>query len=203
MNLVKTLTKYSPKSLRLLFTSTPTQYLISYILQSLLFTLSLTSFMTAILKSLSLPYLRPLVTNSLTKSLLTLFFLYLEVWGYEGWLRIAGWACGIFVGLYVYDCGMGLAESYVGRVRGRYLLQVLGWVLAGVVMPLVVIQIYVKEYPTVMYIILVVELATVGITNALKNRHIIFTSVSSLSILSIPLLRHLRFQSTWATNLPL
>jgi len=52
---------------------------------------------------------------------------------------VVGYLLGLYVGIYVYDCGRNVGEWYVHRIRGYYVWQVVGYVLLTILIPLAII----------------------------------------------------------------
>ena len=146
MSLVSTILEIVPQPVAKFITSTPTQYLLSYVLQSIFFSLAITSLLTALLKLISFSYAKAIFNNSMAKIILAVLFMYIKIWQQSNWFILIGYACGLFVALYVYDCGMSVGELYVDRVHGWYWYQVAGYVLLAMVLPFLAIPIYVKDY---------------------------------------------------------
>lgn len=109
MGLFSTILEVAPKPIATFLTSTPTQYLISYTLQSIFFSLAITSVLTALLKLIHFSYAKIIFNNSITKIALSILFMYIKIWKQSSWFVVVGYACGAFVALYVYDCGMNIA----------------------------------------------------------------------------------------------
>lgn len=83
---------------------------INYALQSVFFGLAISSFIVLTLKFIRFSYAKTVVDNTIARMLFVGLFLYLKVWNYwSTWFIMIGYACGIFMCLYTFDCTLNIA----------------------------------------------------------------------------------------------
>lgn len=205
MNILKQITRFTKTPLTKLLSSTPITSLFTYIIQSYFFSESLTSLLQVPLSLINFPYSNFILSNSFTKLLLTLLLFSVKIWEYEESRGLEAYAylCASFVGLYVYDGCVRLAEGYVGRVRGLYWGQVVGYVGVVMVVPVAMLLAgYGEGVGVGIGIVLAVLTLILATINAIKNKHIIYSAIVCLIYFSIPFLRNLNNKLPYNLYIP-
>lgn len=191
IGILKTLSLFGGKSLIDMFSSSPALAL-NYIMQSVMFGLTISSFIVLLLKTIRFSYAKAIVDNRIAKILIIFLFVYTRVWDeWSAWFIFVGYACAIFMCIYTLDCALNIAEYYTANVRGYYWYQVAAYSIFTMIVPLILIKLYVKSYSYKLLVCLIGEMVVIVTLNALKNNHIIVSVVPIFTMISTVLLRHL------------
>lgn len=186
-----------------IFTKSPTLGL-NYLLQSVFFGLSMSSFTVLLLRAVRFSYAKAVVDNKVAKLIIILLFMYSKVWDqWSTWFMGLGCGCAIFMCLYTFDSCLNIAEYYSQNVRGLYWGQVVSYSVFTMIVPLALIRFLDPQYPPILFITLLAEIILIAVMNALKNKHIIFSAVPSLVMVSTSLIRVFCQSSYYTQQLPL
>lgn len=191
IGILKSLSLLGGKSLVSMFSSSPALAL-NYIMQSVMFGLTISSFIVLLLKTIRFSYAKTIVDNRIAKMLIIFLFVYTRVWDeWSAWFIFVGYACAVFMCIYTLDCTLNIAEYYAANVRGYYWYQVTAYSIFAMIGPIILIKLFATSYSYKLLICLIGEMVVIVILNALKNNHIIVSVVPILTMISTVLLRHL------------
>jgi len=102
--------------------------------------MAVSSFAVLTLKSINFSYAQAIVDNTLSRVIIILIFVYLEIWNqWSGWFIAIGYLCGAFMIMYTYDCCLNISEYYASNVRGYYWYQVGVFSVLFIIAPLALI----------------------------------------------------------------
>ena len=161
----------------------------NYILQCVFFGLTLSSFLAFLLKTINFSYADFVANNIRVKVLVIGCFIYMKMWNsWSGYLIYVGYGTSLFISLYIYDCSCNLSEHYVNKVRGFYTGQVFLFVWISIIG---IFALYLLKYQPYHLYYLIGQIGTIFIYNALKNRHIIHSTVITFCLEGYVLLKYL------------
>lgn len=161
--------------------------IIASLLQGIAFTMAFTTAMTALLKFIQFSYASALMRSKPLQIVFVLLFLYYKASGtWHSVLVVFQYLSGGIVSLYAADCCCNIATAYAKNVFGLYWGQVVLYVNLAIVLPLFILY---GRYNSTLLLVLAAEISMIALANAVRGRHIIYSAVISLTVLSIPLLR--------------
>ena len=117
-------------------------------------------------------------------------FLYIKLWGiWTDFFLVIAYICSFFLMAYVYDCCYNIADFYSENVFGYYYCQVVLYVGIILIFPVYWISVNFDTYPQIHLLVLIGQIGIIGLCNALRMKHIIYTVILGLAMIGTVLIR--------------